>query len=82
MNTQQGSLVHLPFQSPSYKTNKIIIDDINKYNEDTLNVIKETVKDIKIELEKLIAKNDKFKDLTPEKLTAEQKEIFIKEFQN
>lgn len=38
-----------------------------------------TVKDIKIELEKLIAKNDKFKDLTPEKLTAEQKEIFIKE---
>ncbi|MCE2687584.1 MAG: peptidylprolyl isomerase [Rickettsiales bacterium] len=38
-----------------------------------------TKKDIKIELEKLIAKNDKFKDLTPEKLTAEQKEIFIKE---
>lgn len=38
-----------------------------------------TVKDIKIELEKLIVKNNKFKDLTFEKLTAEQKEIFIKE---
>ncbi len=38
-----------------------------------------TMRDVSIELEKLISKNDKLKGLTFEKLTAEQKEIFIKE---